>query len=93
MIDKELAFSSATNLLNLIKTKQLSPVYLVELYFKRIYEFNPKLNSYITLTYSKAIEAARIAEKSIIDGGKLGRKQTSVYCGLGLTLFPILVTR
>ena len=72
MIDQELAFSSAIDLIKLIKTKQISPTELLELYFERINKLNPKLNSYINLTYSKAIEEAKIAEKSIIDKETLG---------------------
>ena len=36
MIDQELAFSSAIDLIKLIKTKQISPTELLELYFERI---------------------------------------------------------
>ena len=65
MIDQELFFSSAIDLLKLIKSKQISSVELVESYFNRINQLNPKLNSYINLTYSNAIQQAQIADRSI----------------------------
>ena len=72
MLDEELAFASATELLGLISTKQVSPVELAELYFSRIDRLDPHLNSYLLLTHEKAIKTARAAEQAVIRGDELG---------------------
>ena len=72
MIDEELAFAPATELLALISGKQISPVELTELYFRRIDELNPKLNAFLLLTRDEAMESARAAEEAVVRGDKLG---------------------
>lgn len=72
MIDRELAFAPATELLGLIAGKQISPVELTELYFRRIDDLNPKLNAYLLLAREEAMESARAAEEAVVRGDKLG---------------------
>ena len=72
MIDEELAFASATDLLELISTKQVSPVELTELYFSRIDRLDSQLNSFLLLTHDEAIETAKAAEEAVIRGDELG---------------------
>ena len=72
MIDEELAFAPATELLALISGKQISPVELTELYFRRIDELNPKLNAFLLLSRDEAMESARAAEGAVLRGDNLG---------------------
>ena len=72
MVDQELAFAPATELLELISTKQVSPVELTELYYDRIDRLDSKLNSYLLLTRDYAMEAARAAEEAVVRGDGLG---------------------
>ena len=72
MIDEDLAFAPATELLALISGKQISPVELTELYFRRIDELNPKLNAFLLLSRDEAMESARAAEEAVVRGDKLG---------------------
>ena len=72
MVDEELAFASATELLELISTKKVSPVELTEVYFNRIDRLDSKLNSYLLLTHDAAMESAKAAEEAVIRGDKLG---------------------
>jgi len=72
MIDKELAFAPATELLELIATKQVSPVELTELYYSRIDQLDSKLNSYLLLTQDLALQSAKKAELAVMRGDKLG---------------------
>ena len=72
MLDEELAFASATELLELISTKQVSPVELTELYFSRIDRLDPQLNSFLLLTREEAMKTARAAEEDVIRGDELG---------------------
>ena len=72
MIDQELAFAPATELLRLIAAKEVSPVELTELYFSRIERLDSRLNSYLLLTRDEAMETARAAEQAVMRGEELG---------------------
>ena len=72
MVDEELAFAPATELLELISTKQVSPVELTELYFRRIDRLDSKLNAYLLLTRDEAMESAKAAEEAVLRGDELG---------------------
>lgn len=72
MDKKELPFLTASQLSNLIETKEISPVEATEAYLDRIEEVDPKLNSYITITWEQAFESARQAEQEIAAGKHRG---------------------
>ena len=72
MVDNDLAFMPATELLALIREKQVSPVELTQLYFDRIERLDSQLNSYLTLDYAGAKERANAAERELADGNDLG---------------------
>lgn len=65
MNNDSLAFVPAVELSQLIKTKQVSPVELVDIYLKRIESLNPKLNAFLTVNGDQARAAAREAEKTL----------------------------
>ena len=71
-VDDNLAFTPATELRQLIATKQVSPVELSELYFGRIEKLDSKLNSYLTLNRDEAMQTARAAEEAVVRGDLLG---------------------
>jgi aspartyl-tRNA(Asn)/glutamyl-tRNA(Gln) amidotransferase subunit A len=52
----------------LIRTKKVSPVEVVDACLKRIEEFNPKLNAFITVLADQAREQAKVAEAEIKAG-------------------------
>jgi len=68
----DIPYLSATDLSELIKDREVSPVEVVEAYLERIDRLNDKLNAYITVCWEEAIEAAREAEKAIALGNYLG---------------------
>ena len=72
MDKKELPFLTASQLSILIETKEISPVEATEAYLDRIEEVDPKLNSYITITWEQAFESARQAEQEIAAGKHRG---------------------
>ena len=72
MADEELAFASAAELLELISTKQVSPVELTELYFSRIDRLDSRLNSHLLLTHDEALRTAKSAEEAVVRGDELG---------------------
>ena len=61
--ERELSFTPAYKLAEMIRSKQLSPVELMVVTLKRIKEINPKLNAYLTVAGEEAMQAAREAEK------------------------------
>ena len=78
-MDDGLAFASATDLLELISTKQISPVELTELYFDRIDRLDSQLNAFLLLTRDEAMEAAKAAEAAVVRGDELGVFTRTAY--------------
>ena len=72
MIDDELAFTPASELLRLIASRKVSPVELTELYFDRIDRLDSQLNSYLLLTRDRAMKEARAAEEAVMRSEELG---------------------
>ncbi len=66
MNERDIAFLPAWELGRLIKAKEISPVELTELYIRRIEEFNPALNAFITIAADYAIRDAKMAEAKIV---------------------------
>ena len=71
-VDDGLAFAPATELRQLIATKQVSPVELSELYFGRIEKLDSQPNAYLTLNRDEAMQTARAAEEAVVRGDALG---------------------
>ena len=70
--ERELAFTPTYKLVDMIKSKEVSPVELMEVFLKRIKEINPKLNAYLTVAEEEARQAAREAEETLGTGSNLG---------------------
>jgi len=70
--ERELAFTPTYKLVDMIKSKKLSPVELMEVTLKRINAFNPKLNAFLTMAEEEAMQGAREAEKALHTGSNLG---------------------
>jgi aspartyl-tRNA(Asn)/glutamyl-tRNA(Gln) amidotransferase subunit A len=67
-----LAFLSATETAEVIKSKQVSPVEVVQAYLARIDRLDTQLHAYITVLRDQALTAARRAEQEVMRGGELG---------------------
>ena len=65
---EDVAFYSVLSLAELIRTRQLSPVELTELYLARLKKHGPTLEAVITLTDDRALKQARAAEAEIKAG-------------------------
>jgi aspartyl-tRNA(Asn)/glutamyl-tRNA(Gln) amidotransferase subunit A len=68
----ELAFMSATDQADAIRTKRVSPVEVVDAVLDRIAALNPWLNAYCAVTADAARTAARAAEAVLMRGDPLG---------------------
>lgn len=55
----DLAFTPALQQAQLIRSKEVSPLELVEVYLERIQQFNPQLGSYFTVTADMALADAK----------------------------------
>jgi amidase len=67
----EIAFSSALHQAELVRTKQISPVELVETYLRRIEKLDPEINAFVTVVADEALDAARGAERRVSAGEDL----------------------
>lgn len=63
----ELAFASALEQAELVRSRQVSPVELVRGYLERIEELDRDLNAFVTVCYKEALEEARRAEEATGD--------------------------
>ena len=68
MNDRDLAFTPAWQLRELLDSKKVSPVELTELSLRRIEEFNPVLNAFLTVTGDSALSQAHAAEQKLVRG-------------------------
>ena len=72
MEKEELPFLSATELSQMLKSREVSPVEATEAYLERIDGVDIKLNSYITVCRTEALADARRAEQEIGSSKYLG---------------------
>lgn len=70
--ERELSFTPACEIADMIKSKKLSPVELMAVTLRRIEELNPKLNAYLTVAGEEATQAAQEAEEALNTGANLG---------------------
>ena len=68
----ELCYTPATQLAAAIRTKQVSPVEVVDAVLARIERLNPRLNAYCTVTADLARATARAAEAAVLRREALG---------------------
>src|ERR1700735_5063868 len=67
----DLTYSDATRLAELIRTKEVSPVEVVQAHLDRIAAVNPKINAIVTLA-DGALKAAKAAEAAVLAGDEIG---------------------
>jgi aspartyl-tRNA(Asn)/glutamyl-tRNA(Gln) amidotransferase subunit A len=70
-MSNELIYSDATKLAELIRTRQVSPVEVVQAHLDRIEAVDPQVNAIVTLAEG-AMDAARKAEADVLSGAYLG---------------------
>jgi aspartyl-tRNA(Asn)/glutamyl-tRNA(Gln) amidotransferase subunit A len=67
----EILYQDATGLAELIRTREISPVEVVQAHLDRIEAVNPKVNAIVTLA-DDALKAAKTAETAVLQGHELG---------------------
>jgi Asp-tRNA(Asn)/Glu-tRNA(Gln) amidotransferase A subunit family amidase len=78
---EDLAFSPVTQLAELVRTKQVSPVALTKMYLERLKRYGPKLLCVVTLTEELALNQAEEAELEI-KRGKYRGPLHGIPCGI-----------
>lgn len=70
-MSSEIIYSDATRLAEMIRTREVSPVEVVQAHLDRIEAVNPELNAIVVVARS-ALEAAQAAEAEVLAGDELG---------------------
>ena len=70
-MNSDLFYSDATKLAEMIRTREVSPVEVVQAHLDRIAAVDPKVNAVVTVA-DGALEAARAAERAVLAGEELG---------------------
>ena len=86
-MSEELTAKSASELVNAIRRRQVSPVEVIEAHLRRIERLNPSINAVVTVA-GNAIDRARIAEADIVAARDLG-----VLHGLPVTVKDTIDTQ
>ncbi|WP_439374406.1 amidase [Bradyrhizobium sp. DASA03120] len=87
-MSNDLCFLSATELRDLVATKQISPVEIVSAVLARAEALQGELNCFITICGDEAMAAARAAERKVMAGKQLG-----LLHGIPVTVKDIVNTR
>ena len=72
MVENELGLWSATETAAKVRTKQISPVEIVEAAIKRIEHRNPSLNAFVFQGFDDARREAKRAEHAVMSGAEIG---------------------
>jgi len=72
MTPTDLAFASATQLATLIRTREVSSVELLNLYFDRVDRFNPELNAIVLQIRDEALHDAESCDTAIANKDAIG---------------------
>ncbi len=88
MDDETLAFTTATKLAELIRTKQISPVEVMEATLRRINALNGQVNAFANLGADRAMAQAKQAEAALMGRGPIGRLH-----GLPATIKDLAITK
>jgi len=88
MATPDLGWIPATELAALIRSKQVSPVEVVDAVLARVERLNPALNCFATVTAEEARDAALSAEVAVMTGEELGPLH-----GVPVSIKDLLFTR
>ncbi|HSK85052.1 MAG TPA: amidase family protein, partial [Rubrobacter sp.] len=82
----EICFLTATELVRLVRAKELSALEVMEAHLAQIERVNPEVNAIVTLTAEQAMDLARATDDALARGEEVG-----LLCGLPVAhkdLFP-----
>jgi len=67
-MQEEICFLTAAELTESIRTRELSPVEVIDAFLARVEDRNPEINAYVTVIGEKACTEAEKAERSLLSG-------------------------
>ena len=88
MQSEDLGFMPATQVAEMIRTKQISPVDYTRALLQRINALEPKVNAFVHLAADRAMDAALAAEAQLMSGERIGRLH-----GVPVTIKDLAITR
>jgi aspartyl-tRNA(Asn)/glutamyl-tRNA(Gln) amidotransferase subunit A len=88
MDQDHLCFIPATELLELYRKKEVSPVEVVVSFLERIERVNPVVNAYCTLTQEMALEQANLAEEKFMRG-----EDSDPLLGVPVSIKDLIITK
>jgi aspartyl-tRNA(Asn)/glutamyl-tRNA(Gln) amidotransferase subunit A len=88
MTSEELGFLPATQLAEMIRTRQISPVEYMRTLLERIQSLEPKINAFAYLAADQAMDAARTAEAMLMSSDRIGRLH-----GVPVTIKDLAITK
>lgn len=88
MDNEALCFTPATQIAELIRTKQLSPVEYMQALLDRIQTLEPQVNAFVHLAADQAMDTAKQAEKALMGGERIGRLH-----GMPVTIKDLAITK
>ncbi len=68
----EICFQTATELVRLVRAKELSALEVMEAHLAQIERVNPEVNAIVTLTAEEAMDRARATDDALSRGGEVG---------------------
>jgi Asp-tRNA(Asn)/Glu-tRNA(Gln) amidotransferase A subunit family amidase len=72
MQEQELVTKPAAEMAELVRSKKVSPIELIDAHLARIEELQPRLNAFVTIDWEGARRQARAAESAVMHGEPLG---------------------
>ncbi len=72
MPSSDLTLLPAVRMAELIRSKEISPVELIQVHLSRIDYLNPKINAFVQMDAERALDQARMAEQAIVSGRECG---------------------
>ena len=84
----ELVWTPATELVDLVRRRVVSPVEIAEAAIRQLEAENRRLNAVVTPTPERALDAARAVERAVMAGEELGP-----LAGVPVTIKDLLMTR
>jgi aspartyl-tRNA(Asn)/glutamyl-tRNA(Gln) amidotransferase subunit A len=88
----DLCFTPATELVAMIRDRQVSPVEVVEALFSRMERINPLLNAYCTVTAEKARQEAKAAEQAVMRAARQPGHELGALHGVPCSIKDVTYT-
>ena len=86
MSNNEICYLTAIQMRDMIRTKTLSAVEVMEAHLRHIEDVNPKVNAIVTLHPDRAMQGAEAADAAIAAGAQLGTLHGLPTAVIDLTL-------